>query len=89
MLKSSNSVPVAPVKAWTSDIAASKSAAVLTAAAPIPTRGNVTPLVNVEPKALIPVPRPINLSPALLELSENVFNCCWMYNLYFQLLFGK
>ena len=76
LLKASNSELVAPDNACTCDIAASKSAAVLTAAVPIPTRGNVTPLVNVEPKALIPVPRPINLSPALLELSENVFNCC-------------
>ena len=58
------------------DIPASKSVATLTAAVPIPTKGNVTLFVKVDPTVVIAVPKAVILSPAPAELLEKVCNCC-------------
>ena len=55
-LKASNSSPVAPEIALTSDIPFSKSVATFNPAVPIPSNGTVTLLVRVEPAEVMLLP---------------------------------
>ena len=72
-LKASNSEPVTPEIALTSDIPASKSVAVFTAAAPTPTIGNVMFFDNKPPVVLKALDKPFNFCSAVADLSPNTF----------------
>ena len=68
-----NCVPVAPLIAFTSDIALSNELATFTAAVPTPNNGNVTPFASPLPTVFRALENPLNFCSAVALLSPNTF----------------